>query len=176
MEGINCLKLLTDGDREGLSCLYKLFSPQLFRYGLSICGNEDEVGECLQDLFIYLWENKEKLTNINNPKAYLITSFRRRLIRQLEKGNKIESFDTKYEYKLSDKSVEDQIISAESDDEYLDKLRSAMAQLSEREREVIHLKYFQQYKNEEISELLSINYQSVRNLLYRAIQNLRKKL
>lgn len=175
-EGNNCLTLLVDGDRDGLACLYKLFSKDLFRYGLSICGNESEVSECIHDFFVFLWDSRSKLQNIDNPKAYLMVSFKRRLIKQLAKQKKTDDLDIKYEQQYSQGSIEDDIVKSEEQDEYLKRLSSAMKLLSDREREVIHLKYFEKHSNEEIAQLLEINYQSVRNLLYRAIQNLRKKI
>lgn len=176
MQGINCLDLLTDGDREGLGCLYKLFSKDLFKYGLSICGNENEVSECIHDFFVFLWDNRLKLGNIKNPKAYLMISFKRKLIKQISKQNNIDDLDIKYEQQYFENSSEDIIIKEEEREDHLLRLGKAMESLSAREREVIHLKYYAKNSNEEIASLLDINYQSVRNLLYRAIQNLRKKL
>lgn len=170
------MQLLLDGDRGGLGCLYKLFSKDLFRYGLSICGKENEVSECLHDFFVYLWEARDKFDKVENPKAYLMISFKRRLIKQLSKNKEHAELDFKYESVYREESEEDKIIRQEHEEEYLHRLRNAMACLSDREREAIHLKYFEKYKNEAIAEHLSINNQSVRNLLYRAIQNLKKKL
>lgn len=176
MEGINCLTLLVDGDREGLACLYKLFSKDLFRYGLSICGNENEVSECIHDFFVFIWDNRLKLQNVENPKAYLMVSYKRKLIKQLEKAPKTNELDIKYEQRYFEGSVEEEMVEKENQQEYLERLTNAMAGISDREREVIHLKYYEKFTNEEIAEHLNINYQSVRNLLYRAIQNLRKKI
>ncbi len=176
MEGVNCLTLLVDGKRDGLGCLYKLFAKDLFKYGLSICGNSNEVSECIHDFFVFLWENRAKLGNIANPKAYLFLSFKRKLIKQIEKQKNIDDLDIKYEQQFFETSVEEELIIEESEKEYLNKLAVALKTLSDREREVVHLKYFEKYSNEEISKHLDINNQSVRNLLYRAIQNLRKNL
>lgn len=176
MEGINCLQLLVDGNRDGLGCLYKLFAKDLYRYGLSICGNVDRVEECIHDFFVFLWEKRDKFENVDNPKAYLFTSFRRRLIKLLENEKKSLDFDIKYVNETAEESHEDALIQGEINSEYIHKLQKAIKTLSDREREVIHLKYFEKYSNEDITEQLGISYQSVRNLLYRAIQNLRKNL
>lgn len=176
MEGINCLELLVDGQRDGLACLYKLFSRDLYKYGMSICGVRDEVEECIHDFFVFLWESREKLKDISNPKAYLIISFKRKLIKQLKNIKHTDDIDIKYERNYFEQSVEDKWIDNESTDDYTARLGTAMKTLSSRERQVVHLKYFEKYKNEEIAQLLEITNQSVRNLLYRAIQNLKQKL
>lgn len=176
MKGLDCLQLLKDGEREGLGCLYKLFAEDLYRYGLAISGNENDVDECLHDFFVFIWESRSKFDKVENPKAYLMTSFKRRLIKRLAKKKNHEALDFRYENVYFEKSEEDAIVQDEEEEEYTRRLADAMKNISQREREVIHLKYFEKYSNDEIAEQLEINNQSVRNLLYRAIQNLRKKL
>jgi len=174
--GKDCLQLLKDGQREGLACLYKLFASDLYRYGLSICGNEHDVDECMHDFFIFLWESRNKFDKVENPKAYLMVSFKRRLIKAIAKKKNHDELDFKYESLHREKSQEDYVVDREEKEEYRLRLAKALKSISARERQVIHLKYFEKYKNEEIADLLEINNQSVRNLLYRAIQNLRKNL
>jgi RNA polymerase sigma factor (sigma-70 family) len=176
LEGIDCLQLLIDGNREGLGCLYKLFAKDLYRYGLAICKNDNEVSECLHDFFVFLWESRLKFSKIENPKAYLMISFKRRLIKQLAKAKHHDELDFKYENEYAESSVEEKITDREEQEEYAQRLSAAMILLSDREREAIHLKYFEKMKNEEIAVQLDISNQSVRNLLYRAIQNLKKNL
>ncbi|GLR19786.1 RNA polymerase sigma factor [Portibacter lacus] len=170
------MQLLLDGQRDGLACLYKLFAKDLYKYGMAICSDDHEVSECLHDFFIYLWENRTKFDNVNHPKAYLFTSFKRKLIKQLAKNKKHDELSYKHDGLISQESIEETISKEEGQVEYTLRLNKAIKNLSDREREVIHLKYFQRYKNEEIAGILEINNQSVRNLLYRAIQNLKKKL
>ena len=143
---------------------------------MSICGNSDQASECIHDFFVFLWDNRSKLQNISNPKAYLFVSFKRRLIKQLESRAKTDELDLKYEKNYFETSAEDRWISEEVNNESIKKLSKAMKSLSSREREAVHLKYFEKYKNEEIATHFDITNQSVRNLLYRAIQNLKKNV
>lgn len=176
MKGLDCLQLLHDGEREGLGCLYKLFAEDLYRYGLSIAGDEQEVEEVLHDFFVYIWESRDKFGNVENPQAYLMISFKRRLIKKLGKNQKFDELDYKYDEVHHQESEEEIIIRDENEEEYRRRIKDALQKISDREREVIHLKYFEKYKNEEIAEILEMKNQSVRNLLYRAIQNLRRNL
>lgn len=175
-KGFDCIALLRDGDREGLACLYQLYSEDLYRYGYSICRDHEQVEESIHDFFVFLWEYKDKLGNIDNPKSYLFISFKRRLVKQLGKNKNADQLTEKHDTLLSEEDAESKIVAFENQEEYNQKLKAALEKLSAREREVIHLKYFEQYKNEEIAEMLEINHQSMRNLLYRAIQNLRKNI
>jgi RNA polymerase sigma-70 factor (ECF subfamily) len=55
-------------------------------------------------------------------------------------------------------------------------LREAINKLPERQKEVIYLRYIMDFKNEEIAQIMGINYQAVRNTLHKAIENLRKTI
>ena len=56
------------------------------------------------------------------------------------------------------------------------KLQNAMKELTDRQREIIFLKYSKNLSYEEIGEILGINYQSIRNLTHRAVSELRKAM
>lgn len=56
------------------------------------------------------------------------------------------------------------------------KLQKAMKELTDRQREIIFLKYSKNLSYEEIGEILGINYQSIRNLTHRAVSELRKAM
>ncbi len=62
-----------------------------------------------------------------------------------------------------------------SKESILTELYKFLQKLSPRENEIIHLKYFQGFKNMEIAESLGLEYQTVRNTLNNAIKKLRKK-
>jgi RNA polymerase sigma factor (sigma-70 family) len=52
----------------------------------------------------------------------------------------------------------------------------ALAQLSNRQKEIIYLKFYQELNYEEVSDIMNINYQAARNLLYQSIKSLKKLL
>ena len=49
-----------------------------------------------------------------------------------------------------------------------------MRQLTPRQREIVYLRFFSGADYEEICEIMEIDYQSARDLLYRSIKKLRK--
>lgn len=53
-------------------------------------------------------------------------------------------------------------------------LRSAIEQLSSRQKEILYLKYYQDLSYDEVSEIMNINYQVARNLLHQAIKSMKK--
>lgn len=69
----------------------KKYYPQLHVYGLKLSNNREITEDCLQNFFIQLFEEREKQNEIKNLKAYLFVSFKRRLIKQLQKKTKEHS-------------------------------------------------------------------------------------
>ena len=52
-------------------------------------------------------------------------------------------------------------------------LLAALDELSPRQREIIYLRFYQNLSYEEIADIMDLNYQTSRNLLYKAIRSLR---
>ena len=67
-------------------------------------------------------------------------------------------------------------MSKEHDAEKTARVLQALAQLSNRQKEIIYLKYYQELSYDEVSEIMNINYQVARNLLYQSIKSLKKLL
>jgi len=175
---------VAQGNEQALAKLYKLCRPSLVYYGLRIAGrqNESVVNEVIQEFFLWIAENYHKLNNIQNFEAYLYQSFRRNLQQKnLAKADKrkIKERYIKRTDPLQEKltpSPEFHFIKEEEKSLKQIKLQKAMAQLPPYQREILHLRYFEEREYEEIASLLSISQQVARNYVYRAIQNLRKLL
>jgi len=165
--------LLRTGNKNAFSALYKRHVQALLHFGSKLTNDRELIKDTLQELFIDFWNKNTSLSEVEHVKVYLIKSFRYKLIRAISQANKTQF------YELEDLVKEiptAQIIENEISSERQRKLKIKLKQLPERQREIIHLRYFQNLKNEEIASILNVNYQSVSNLLYRAIKNLKKQL
>lgn len=168
---------LKSGDIHALQELYNHHIDALYTYGMALCHDDDKVRDCIHDLFLSFWNNRSGLTVPTSGKAYLMVSLRRRLF---DKGPKSNLQTTPLEDNDLDHKVTSDAETAwvllETDDENQQKLTRAMARISDRQREIIHMKYFQQMEYEEIARVMDLNYQSARNLLTRALAALRKEM
>jgi RNA polymerase sigma-70 factor (ECF subfamily) len=66
------------------------------------------------------------------------------------------------------------LINNQADKELSQKVFAAIEELSSRQKEIIYLKFHQNLGYEEVSEIMNINYQAARNLVYQAIKVLKK--
>ena len=84
--------------------------------------------------------------------------------------------DESEENRVADQDHETQWIEAEDSARLNHKLEKAFNRLSDRQREIIHMKYYQHLDYEEIGRMMDLNYQSARNLVNRALAALRKEM
>jgi RNA polymerase sigma factor (sigma-70 family) len=164
------------GDKNALGEIFHYYFKDLYFYGLKFVSIPDVVKDVIQDMFIRFWNDKEKLRKINNIKSYLLVSLRRDLIRW-KKKNRIEAVEGN-DIKLTDFHIspEDLIIENEERYELHNLLILGVQKLSPRQQEVIFYRFYNDLDFNELSEVLEMNIQSVRNLLFRSLDALRKEL
>lgn len=165
---------LKSGDKDAFSLLYYKHIQSLLNYAYKFCQNQYLVEDCVQDVFLYLWQNRSKLSIVNSVKGYLFTMLRRKLAEKL-KAKKMT--DEKDQTHITDKfeiSIEKQIINNEIQDALIKKLNASVHALPALQREIIFLKYYGNFSTEEICEILRINKKSVYNALSKAMCRFRQ--
>ena len=73
-------------------------------------------------------------------------------------------------------SVEEEFVENETEIIRYRQLNMAMDTLSPRQREAIYLKFISELSYNEIGLIMKLNYQSARNLVFRALEKLRESL
>lgn len=167
---------LLQGKRQALACLFHLYHKTLFTYGFRIISNEEFVEDCIQELFLTIWEKHDAISQAKSVKAYLFISMRRTIFKNLRKQKNQQNRNIKYAEERVNQSIniEDLLIEIESRKEYQKKLEEALNSLSKRGREVIYLKYFNGMSNSEIASLMNIRRQSVYNHVSEAISEMQQ--
>jgi len=163
------------GDFASLGILFETHYQELFYYGIKIVALPELVKDTIQDLFTDMWERRSKMSTVENIKAYLIISLRRELIHRISKVRKENVDDQLLPLQFSF-SAEDFLISTEQNKEHSRLLTKSMEGLTDRQREVILLRFFHGLEFQEISQALEMNIQSVRNLLFRSLDKIRKDM
>jgi len=162
------------GNKCSFEQLMELHYKTLFTYGSKYSDDAELVKDCIQELFIGLWNRRTRLSAEVNPKAYLMASLRRALHRKIQSENRL----TKYKGDCLDHfnfeiSIEQRIIDSESLQLLIKNIAEGMAKLPKRQKEVIYLKFFHNLNREEIAKIMGNNPQTVSNLLQLALKKLR---
>lgn len=161
---------LQQGDVSALEELYQQYHPELYLYALKLTNSQDLAKDAIQDTFVAIWKYRSNLAKANSMRFYLLQALRNQCLKILKKRRRFLSLGQQSpemvihpeELKLKDTSQETK-----------QKITQALYSLSNRQREIIYLKYYENLDYQEIAKLLSINYQSVVNHVHRAIVRLR---
>ncbi|WP_080237503.1 RNA polymerase sigma factor [Spirosoma rigui] len=164
------------GDEEAYTQLYQLHIRAMYRYGMSlVAASEAFVLDCVHDVFTELWAKRTRLTVPDNIRYYLLKALRNRILHQLER---------KERYNKSLDETDFDVLWAEPDElELLEELEAAstrqqriqrlIAQLPPRQQEALKLRFVENMNYNQIGEVLAVNQQSAKNLVFRAVEKLR---
>lgn len=169
-------KSFLNGDLKAWEQIFKLFYKDLYGYGIKLSARPELTKDCIHELFVVLWDRRAHLDEVGSVKAYLLASLRRSLLKKIRKKRKhYVDWDAKVHTTAEIQfSPEEVIIRDEINADKRHALYKALDSLPDRQKEVLYLKYFNGMSYEEIEEILAINYQSIRNHVYRAVKRLRK--
>lgn len=166
-----------NGEKSAVSLVYHQCADLLYSYGKRLTSDDSLVSDTIQDLFIYLIQNRTKISDTDNVKAYIQKAFRRRLIDELKKKNKTISLDSNEDIEPDlTFPIEDDLINEESLTAKQKALKEALAQLNTQQREILHYRFNGGFDYSQISEIMSISVEAARQNVSRAIKLLRKKL
>jgi RNA polymerase sigma factor (sigma-70 family) len=150
-----------------LRTLFDCEESNLMRFAFSLTGRRAVAEEIVQEVFLQL---HAKWAEVNEPRAWLFRSVRNRAFHYLRK--------TRRETLHCDQDV---ILTTESSDETPDELiarmetvaelRSLLSQLPEKDRRLVHLKYYEDLKYRDISQRTGL---TISNVGYRLHQVLKK--
>lgn len=173
----NLWKEVKCGNKVAFVEVYNLFFDDLLRYGWQLIRNQAFVEDALHDIFVSIWDKREKLPDVNHIKLYLMSALRRTLIRKVKK-EKILNNRLLNEYGDSvaeTPSFLDETIDRINEEETNLKIKQAISQLTERQKEIIYLKFYQNLSYKEIADLLHLDQKYTYNLTARALAGLRDK-
>src|SRR5690606_3083347 len=162
------------GHRERYADIYLHYYPGLYTYGQSITIHAELIDEAIQVVFLRLWEKPPHL--VNSKDQYIFVSFRNQLFLQLKKKNAYSQANT-LEATIDESvqsSPEDLMIEQESVSIAHRKILNALQSLPLRRREAIYLKFIQQKSTKDISAIMDIREEMVRNYIHKGIKALRE--
>ncbi len=168
-------KEFQSGSEAAFAQIYRDNVPLLYNYGLKLVKDKNLVKDCIQNLFIEIWDAKHRLGNVKSIKSYLIKSLRRKVISETVRGRKL--YDNAKFTITSEPMVQAKAHSLAEKQEFdLQKqhLKEAVKKLTDRQREIIYLKYYALLSYAEIAEIMSLSSKGTYKLMGRAIHFLRK--
>ncbi|TDN39945.1 sigma-70 family RNA polymerase sigma factor [Hymenobacter sp. UV11] len=169
------------GDERAFEALFRQQYPALYGYGLRLTGDEEMAKDGIQELFQRLWQRRARLGQLAEGavRPYLFKALRHQLANDARAHTRRAGWHTAYAAELAADfhySPEDFLIAQELSEAQRVQLLQALAQLSNRQREAIYLKFFDGFAYDRIADIMGLNPQSARNLIYQSLHVLRQHL
>ncbi|MCE6989867.1 RNA polymerase sigma factor [Dyadobacter sp. CY323] len=160
-----------NGDKAAFEQLLLQYYRPMFDYGIRIQSDTDQLRDDLHDLMVNLWERREHLRATEHLKFYLFKALRHQILKgKRKKGIFVDSGS------LNEDAVDENddmlfgFEKEEADERQSHQIRRMLLKLSKRQQEVLHLKFFEEFSNEQIAESLGISRAATANLLYTSLQ------
>jgi RNA polymerase sigma factor (sigma-70 family) len=174
---MNLIHRFLNGDGSAYASIYELYAKYLYAYGKSLNVSVEYVEDAIHDVFVEIYSGKDEIKRLNissmdDIKSYLFKSFRNRLFYLINRSSKASEIAKMYVSSQNDDSGYDEVW-VEDEQEQVKTVNDFLHQLNANQREAVYLRYIEGYSCEEISAILGINYQSVKNLLHRALKKMR---
>ena len=164
------------GDRKAFQRIYDFFFDRLYQYGYSLMHQTDLLEDCIQELFLTLYTNRDHLSESVNLEFYLLKALKLTIYGKLRKENRfldiaeVSDFSFHSEFMAESEPDENQA------DDQLGKVKEYLNALNPKSREILYLKFYTNMDYREIGEILGIQPSSVKKQVYRIVSKMKAVL
>lgn len=165
-----------EGSAAAFETIFRTYYEFLLNYGLRFQADDEEVKDCIQELFITIWERRESLGPTTSVRNYLLASLRRLILKRMKRQPaQVELDEETFDF-LVEVPHETTLIQDQSTAEKIERLHHSMGKLPERQKEAVYLKYYGDQSFAEIAAIMGITTRAVYKLLYKALDTLNATL
>jgi RNA polymerase sigma factor (sigma-70 family) len=167
---------LQHGER-AFPALYEAFFDRLYIYGCNIVHDETFVKDAIQEIFLKLLQRDRETLDIQNISSYLFVALRNYLRKDLyARENKRRHQERFLEGQPLTEEAASFQLSVQGEGSFVEMVKREVNNLPARQREILFLRFFEGLDYKEISQIMSVNHQVVRNYAYRGMKKLRKNM
>ncbi len=168
------LASLRAGQVESLRVLYQRYGRLVYTLSRRILHSDEEAEEITQDVFLTLWNKDAYQAKRGSLSRYLVVLARSRSIDKLRSQTSHRQRLHKWHLMMAD--VSPTPLDVATLDERGERTRQALANLSDNERQVIEIAYYEGLSQSEIAKRLNIPLGTVKSRSRQALRKLRQTL
>jgi RNA polymerase sigma factor (sigma-70 family) len=165
---------IAEGNQEALGMIYFSHYDLLYNFGLKYTSDKQIIEDAIQDIFSYFLRIGSKMPPVKNLRAFLLQSFRNRLLFDLKRRNRLNTRDQFKEKSIPGHEPE---VHKVFEQEWCNNLGKTIAKcmelLSKKQKEAIFLRFQSELSYDEIAVILGITVDSCYKLVYRSLKELR---
>jgi RNA polymerase sigma-70 factor (ECF subfamily) len=150
-------ELIKNDDPYALTLIYDLLGQKLFGYALGMVNSKPDAEDIVQDLFIKIVEQRNKIAGAENISAYIFRMAGNLAMDCLRKRQKEKNMLFESNFLL----VKDGIENREEYEKDLSRLQHAVAGLPPDQKAVVFMHYFRDMTFDEIAGLLNTSINTV---------------
>jgi RNA polymerase sigma-70 factor, ECF subfamily len=169
-------------DSKALEALYNRYSPILYTLIKKIVKDEDIAQDVLSDVFVIIWRKIDLFDfNSNNVYTWIISITRNKAIDTIRRArnlSEMEPYSDEYENNYIIPKLSNTIDPVDLDTamNIKEEVESALDKLTDAQKFVIYLAYYEGLTQQEIAERLKIPVSTVRSKIKIALVNLKNNL
>ena len=169
-------------DSKALEALYNRYSPLLYTLIKKIVIDEEIAKDVLSDVFVIIWRKIDLFDfNSNNAYTWIVTITRNKAvdtIRRARNSSEMKPYNDEYENKeiIPKLSQTFDPLDLETANNIKDGIEAALNKLTDAQKFVINLAYYEGLTQKEIAERLKIPIPTVKSKIKIALSNLKDNL
>lgn len=162
------------GDKKAFELLYKQYWPLIYQHSLTMLKDSTEAQDVVQELFIGLWEQREKLNITTSMTSYLYVAARNKVLNKIKRDSVIAKYMNElYLDKETLSLIPDNIL---IEKELAAQIERCVEHLPKRVREIFLLSREKGLTHQEIAELLNLSRSTVKKQISNALEQIRRRV
>ncbi len=165
------LEKLKRGDRAAFEGLFHTYARILIHFSLRIVNDSHLAENCVQDVFLHIWEHRDRIDPRQSIKSYLFTAVRNRALKQIR--------HEKVRREHQPEIILDPVTGPDQDLHFKEleaAVARAIAALPDKCRQIFEMNRFDALTYREIAVILNISVKTVETQMGRALKSLRRSL
>lgn len=167
-----------EGDQDMFLALYRKYYHSLLFIGLKEIKDAHLVKDAIQQQFLYLWEKRNSIQPAKNVKAYLVSSFLRKLTADWKRAEKTDNLQVAWNntVEMPLPTPEESLIWKDEQQQLCRLLMDHVNALPARQKELIILRFYEGLSYEEIVQRTNLTHRTVYNKIHEALKKLKLEL
>lgn len=163
---------IKSGSYEAFDTLYMAYAPLVERFAYALLKNRQEVDDLSQNIFLKIWEIRDRLDSVNSFRSYLFTMVRNAVLDVISRRKVATDIDLLPESVLKDVSSADDLSSIDAHNMTI-MINLAVSLMPKQRRKVFLMSRMEGASHKEIAESLGISVKTVEYHISKALSSLR---
>ena len=165
------LNLLSEDNEPAFNEIYHRYHDFLYAYAYKLTGDPDDSNEIIQTIFINLWTKRSELRIHRQLITYLHRSVRFGFLNMIKSRSVLTRYEADLQRYLDTKqhAVDEYLI----EKELIEQLRAIAGALPGKYGKVFLLSCFENHSTEELADIMQVSEGTIRNILTKAVKDVR---